>query len=228
MNDEEAMDFQAVRDMLKSHRNNGTKLRGCSTISQQVAKNVFTFGTRTIVRKIEEAYWTGLIEIIWGKRRILEVYLNVVEWGCGIYGAEAAAQEYFRSNASDLSPSRAAAMAVCLPLPLIESPDKLSPSYEKRCERIIKQLQNHNNVMRTDKLKVVNADGTIAIGGRLFQHGLESARTVNGEIRLYHAPTLEALPNATESLPFGHVFPITPQPFAAPAGTSRFFQLRVE
>lgn len=133
-------DFQAVRDMLESHRNNGTKLRGCSTISQQVAKNVFTFGTRTIVRKIEEAYWTCLIEIIWGKRRILEVYLNVVEWGCGIYGAEAAAQEYFRSNASDLSPSRAAAMAVCLPLPLIESPDKLSPSYEKRCERIIKQL----------------------------------------------------------------------------------------
>lgn len=75
---------------------------------------------------------------------------------------------------------------------------------------------------------VVNADGTIAIGGRLFQHGLEAARTVNGEIRLYHAPTLETLPNATESLPFGHVFPITPQPFAAPAGTSRFFQLRVE
>ncbi len=75
---------------------------------------------------------------------------------------------------------------------------------------------------------VVNPDGTIAIGGRLFQHGLEAARTVNGEIRLYHAPTLDGLPGATEPVPFGKTFPVAPQPVAVPEGKARFFQLRVE
>ncbi len=93
-------------------------MRGGSTISQQTAKNVFLWPERSYVRKGLEAYFTVLIEALWGKRRILEVYLNVAEWGPGTYGAEAAAQRYFKVSAARLTRPQAARLAAILPSPL--------------------------------------------------------------------------------------------------------------
>lgn len=141
-------DFGEIRLMMHTHRTRGTGFRGCSTVPQQTAKNVFTFGTQTWVRKAMESWWTVLIELIWGKRRIIEVYLNVVEWGRGTFGAETAAEEYFGVHAASLRKEQAAAMAVCLPRPLLESPDRLSPDSRRKCGRILKQMSNklyHND-----------------------------------------------------------------------------------
>ncbi|MCP3734440.1 monofunctional biosynthetic peptidoglycan transglycosylase [Sphingomonas sp. RP10(2022)] len=95
----------------------GKRLRGGSTISQQTAKNVFLFQRGGYVRKAFEAYFTVLIETLWGKRRIMEVYLNVAETGIGTYGADAAAIRYFNHDASRLSPTEAGRIAAVLPLP---------------------------------------------------------------------------------------------------------------
>ena len=95
----------------------GKRLRGGSTISQQTAKNVFLFQGGGYVRKAFEAYFTVLIETLWGKRRIMEVYLNVAETGIGTYGANAAALRYFHHDASHLSPTEAGRIAAVLPLP---------------------------------------------------------------------------------------------------------------
>lgn len=96
----------------------GKKLRGASTISQQTAKNVFLFPSRSWIRKGFEVYFTALIELIWGKERILEVYLNVAEMGKGVFGAEAAASKLFQTRASKLSRQQAALIAATLPNPL--------------------------------------------------------------------------------------------------------------
>ena len=96
----------------------GSKVRGGSTISQQTAKNAFLWPGRSYVRKGLEAWYTVLIETIWGKRRIMEVYLNVAELGPGIYGAQAAAQRYYGEDASDLTPAQAAHLVAILPDPL--------------------------------------------------------------------------------------------------------------
>ena len=99
------------------HNQKGKRIRGGSTISQQTAKNVFLFPQRSYVRKGLEAYFTVLMELTWSKKRIMEVYLNVIEMGDGIYGVEAASQEYFGVHASQLSKSQAASIAACLPNP---------------------------------------------------------------------------------------------------------------
>lgn len=135
-------DLDEIKAMWKAHREEGSPIRGCSTISQQTAKNVFTFGTRSALRKIPEAYWTLLIELIWGKRRILEVYLNVAEWGRGLYGAERAAIEYFGIPSANLDPAQTAAMAVCLPMPLLERPDSLSLEGKVRSGKIARQISS--------------------------------------------------------------------------------------
>ncbi len=111
-------DFQAMRKAAIHNERRPGKVRGGSTISQQTAKNVFLWPGRDYLRKGLEAGFTVLEEAIWGKRRILEVYLNVVEWGPGTYGAEAAAQRYFHKDARDLSPGEAARLAAILPSPL--------------------------------------------------------------------------------------------------------------
>ncbi len=95
----------------------GKRLRGGSTISQQTAKNVFLFQGGGYARKALEAYFTVLIETLWGKRRIMEVYLNVAETGIGTYGADAAAIRYFNHDATHLSPTEAGRIAAVLPLP---------------------------------------------------------------------------------------------------------------
>ena len=94
------------------------RVRGGSTLSQQTAKNVFLWPARDYLRKGLEAEYAVLIETIWGKRRIMEVYLNVVEWGPGIYGAEAAAQHYFHEDAAHLDGAQSARLAAILPSPL--------------------------------------------------------------------------------------------------------------
>lgn len=99
------------------HNQRGKRIRGGSTISQQTSKNVFLFPHRSYVRKGLEAYFTVLTELIWGKKRIMEVYLNVIEMGDGIYGVEAAAQEHFGISASQLNRNQAALIAACLPNP---------------------------------------------------------------------------------------------------------------
>ncbi len=111
-------------------------IRGGSTISQQTAKNVFLWPGRDYVRKGLEAGFTVLEEALWGKRRILEVYLNVVEWGPGVFGAEAAAQHYFHRDAADLTPGEAARLAAILPSPLKWRPVRPGRYVRRRSARI--------------------------------------------------------------------------------------------
>ncbi|MCQ2973857.1 MAG: monofunctional biosynthetic peptidoglycan transglycosylase [Bacteroidales bacterium] len=115
----------------------GKRFRGGSTISQQTAKNVFLFPIKSFVRKAYEAYLTILIENIWGKERIMEVYLNVIEMGPGVYGAEAAAQTYFNCHAKNLNQSQCALIAACLPNPIIYKVSKPSNYIKKRQSKII-------------------------------------------------------------------------------------------
>lgn len=110
-------DFDAIDKALQYNKRSTRRVRGGSTISQQVAKNVFLWPDRSWVRKGIETYFTVLIELLWSKRRILEVYLNVIEFGDGVYGAEAAAQTYFKKPASKLNASEAALLAAVLPNP---------------------------------------------------------------------------------------------------------------
>jgi monofunctional glycosyltransferase len=115
----DGFDREAIEQALKRNKQGG-RMRGGSTISQQTAKNVFLWqgsGWTRYVRKIPEVYFTFLIEKIWGKRRIMEVYLNVAETGIGTYGAEAGAQRYFNKSAKNLSRVEAARLAAILPLP---------------------------------------------------------------------------------------------------------------
>jgi monofunctional biosynthetic peptidoglycan transglycosylase len=112
----EGFDREAIEDALENNRQGG-RIRGGSTISQQTAKNVFLWQGGGYVRKGFEAWFTVLIEQIWGKRRIMEVYLNVAETGLGTYGMEAGAQRYFGKSAASLTPLEAARMAAALPQP---------------------------------------------------------------------------------------------------------------
>jgi monofunctional biosynthetic peptidoglycan transglycosylase len=111
-------DFKAMEAAAAHNARHPGKIRGGSTISQQTAKNVFLWPGRSYVRKGAEAYFTLLIEALWGKRRILETYLNVVEWGPGVYGAEAASQSYFGHDADQLTGEESARLAAILPDPL--------------------------------------------------------------------------------------------------------------
>ncbi|SIN94453.1 monofunctional biosynthetic peptidoglycan transglycosylase [Parasphingorhabdus marina DSM 22363] len=112
----DGFDREAIQKAIERNREGG-RIRGGSTISQQTAKNVFLWQGGGYFRKGLEAWFTFLIEEIWGKRRIMEVYLNVAETGIGTYGAEAGAQRYFKKNAADLTRMEAARMAAALPLP---------------------------------------------------------------------------------------------------------------
>ena len=118
-------DFKAMETAFVKNKK-GKKIRGGSTISQQTAKNVFLWPGRSYIRKAFEAYFTVLIELLWGKERILEIYLNVIEMGDGIYGAEAAAQSYWGKSAKSMSKSQAALLIAVLPNPRRWSPARPS------------------------------------------------------------------------------------------------------
>ena len=131
-------DLEAIRkaeNYNKKHQ--GKRMKGASTISQQTAKNVFLWQGRNWIRKGFEVYFTFLIEIFWSKQRIMEVYLNVIEMGNGIYGVEAAAQEYFHKPASKLSVREASLIAAILPSPLKWSPVKPNARVQKKAGRIM-------------------------------------------------------------------------------------------
>ncbi|MDD4972782.1 MAG: monofunctional biosynthetic peptidoglycan transglycosylase [Bacteriovorax sp.] len=110
-------DFEAIEKAMKYNKTH-IKQKGASTISQQTAKNVFLWPARSWLRKGMEVYFTVLIEHLWNKKRILEVYLNVIELGPGVYGVEAASQKYFHKNARNLNPAQAALIASVLPNPI--------------------------------------------------------------------------------------------------------------
>ena len=128
-------DILAIQKAMRANER-GKKLRGGSTISQQTAKNVFLWPQRDWVRKGLEAWFTVLIETIWGKERIMEVYLNSIEWGPGIYGAEAAAQHNFRVSAARLSPAQAARLAAIVPKPLSWKAARPGPYIKRRSGKI--------------------------------------------------------------------------------------------
>ncbi|GAA4342978.1 monofunctional biosynthetic peptidoglycan transglycosylase [Flaviaesturariibacter amylovorans] len=115
--DHGGFDWKSIEKAVEYNKKKPGRVRGASTISQQVAKNVFLWQGRSWVRKGFEVYFTKMIEWIWGKERILDVYLNVIEMGPGIYGVEAASQHYFRKPAAALSRREAAQIAACLPAP---------------------------------------------------------------------------------------------------------------
>jgi monofunctional biosynthetic peptidoglycan transglycosylase len=132
-------DFKAIQKAMESNEK-GKKLKGGSTISQQTAKNVFLWQGRSYLRKGLEAYFTILIELIWGKERIMEVYLNSIEMGDGVYGAEAAAQYWYRKNAADLTKREAAGIAAILPNPRKFKATNSSSYINRKKGRIVKLM----------------------------------------------------------------------------------------
>lgn len=133
-------DIKAIERSVEASKKGTRRLRGASTISQQTAKNVFLWPDRSWVRKGLEVYFTLLVEIAWSKRRILEIYLNSIEMGNGIYGAEAASQHYFNKNARDLSRAQAAAIAAVLPNPRQYNANPASPYIKSRIRWILGQM----------------------------------------------------------------------------------------
>lgn len=131
-------DFDAIQSAL-ADADDGERLRGASTISQQVAKNLFLWNGRSFVRKGLEAYFTVLIETLWPKRRILEVYLNIAEFGDGIYGVGAASERLFHVRPSQLSARQAALLAAVLPNPSRFRAEKPSPYVQRRAAWIQRQ-----------------------------------------------------------------------------------------
>ena len=136
-------DFEAIEYAAKRNREHPQKRKlGASTITQQTAKNVFLWPGRSWVRKGFEAYFTVLIELFWSKQRIMEVYLNSIEMGDGIYGAEAVAREHFGCTAKDLTRSQCALVAATLPNPRKFSSKSPSSYMLKRQSRILREMKN--------------------------------------------------------------------------------------
>ena len=140
--DHHGFDYQAIEHAAKRNREHPEKQKlGASTISQQTAKNVFLWPGRSWIRKGLEVYFTTLIELLWSKQRIMEVYLNSIEMGDGIYGAQAVAEEHFGKDAKDLSRSQCALIAATLPNPRRFSSKSPSSYMLKRQARILREMQ---------------------------------------------------------------------------------------
>lgn len=137
-------DLVAIKKALKNNEK-GKKIKGGSTISQQTAKNVFLLPTRSYIRKAFEVYFTFLIELMWSKERILEVYLNVIEFGDGIYGAEAASRQFFHKSAKDLSKEEAALLASVLPNPIKYKAENPSSFINRRKRWVVRQMRMWGN-----------------------------------------------------------------------------------
>ena len=140
----EGFDFEAIEKAYK-HNQKSKRKRGASTISQQTAKNVYLWPARSFIRKGLEVYFTFLIETIWSKKRIMTVYLNVIEFGDGIYGAEAASQHFFKKSAKNLNRQEAALLAAVLPNPLRYSVANPSAYVRRRQQHIIGQMRMWGN-----------------------------------------------------------------------------------
>ncbi len=141
--DHNGFDMKSIQKALDfNKKKKGKKIRGASTISQQVAKNVFLWQGRSWFRKGLEVYFTFLIELTWGKKRILEVYLNEAEMGKGVFGIEAAAQKYFRKPASKLTRTEAAMIAASLPNPKRYTVKPVSIYVSRKYPWVLRQMNN--------------------------------------------------------------------------------------
>jgi monofunctional biosynthetic peptidoglycan transglycosylase len=145
-------DFGAIKKAI-AHNKKSKRKRGASTISQQTAKNVFLWDGRSWVRKGFEVYFTFLIELFWSKERIMEVYLNVIEMGPGIYGAEAASQTYFKKSAIKISKQQAATISAILPSPLNYNAKKPSAFLQGRINWTLQQMRFWGGKLDYDKEK---------------------------------------------------------------------------
>lgn len=132
-------DFAAIRAAI-AHNETGRTVRGASTLSQQVAKNIFLWSGRSWLRKGLETWYTAWIELLWPKQRILEIYLNTAEWGDGVFGAEAAARAHFAKGAPYLSKQQAALLAAVLPNPRVWNPARPSAYVARRASWIRQQM----------------------------------------------------------------------------------------
>ena len=140
--DHNGFDVKAIKLAVKYNKKHPTKIRGASTLSQQVAKNVFLWQGGGFFRKGLEVYFTFMIEIFWGKKRILQMYLNVTEMGKGIFGIEAAAQNYFGKSATGLNRTEASQIAAALPNPVRFTIKPLSNYVGARASNIMRQMNN--------------------------------------------------------------------------------------
>jgi monofunctional biosynthetic peptidoglycan transglycosylase len=143
-------DIKAMKQAFKNNKK-GKKIKGGSTISQQTAKNVFLWPSRSYVRKAFEGYFTFLMELTWSKKRIMEVYLNVIEMGDGIYGVEMAAQKYFHKSAKKLSKSESALIVACFPNPRRWNASKPTGYIKRRQQWIIGNMGKMRRVDWTKK-----------------------------------------------------------------------------
>ena len=135
-------DWHALQAAMKKNWKKGRIVAGGSTISQQLAKNLFLSGKRSLWRKMQEAYITVLLELMMDKRRILEIYLNIIEWGDGVYGAEAAARHYFGVSSAALTPQQAARLAAMIPNPRYYDRHRHTPYLQYRGTVILARLPN--------------------------------------------------------------------------------------
>jgi monofunctional biosynthetic peptidoglycan transglycosylase len=140
--DHHGFDWKSIEKAMEYNKRKPNRIRGASTISQQTAKNVFLWQGRSWIRKGLEIYFTQMIEWVWGKQRILEVYVNVIEMGRGVYGIEAAAQACFRKPAASLNRNEAAQIAACLPNPKKYTVKPLSRYVAVRSGWVLRQMNN--------------------------------------------------------------------------------------
>jgi len=140
--DHDGFDWEAIQKAYEKNLKKGKIVSGGSTISQQLAKNLFLSGERTWWRKAQEAAITVMIETIMGKRRILEIYLNVIEWGNGVFGAEAAARYHFGVTAAALGPEQAARLAAMVPSPRRYIPGHETAYLQRRVEIILARMNS--------------------------------------------------------------------------------------
>jgi monofunctional biosynthetic peptidoglycan transglycosylase len=140
--DHHGFDWKEIKKAMAYNQKKPGRIHGASTISQQVAKNIFLWQGRNWIRKGLEVYFTFMIELIWGKKRILELYLNEIEMGEGIFGIEMAAEKYFNRAAKDLTRQEAAMIAACLPNPKRYSVKPLSGYVSSRSQWVMQQMNN--------------------------------------------------------------------------------------
>lgn len=138
--DHEGFDWDGMQKAIEKNQKKGRIVAGGSTISQQLAKNLFLSPAKTPWRKVEEAAITLMLEGVWSKRRILEVYLNVIEWGDGVFGAEAAARHYFGVSAAQLSAEQAARLAAMVPNPRFYDRNRNTPGLAKKTAIILARM----------------------------------------------------------------------------------------
>ena len=138
--DHEGFDWEGMQKALEKNQKKGRFVAGGSTISQQLAKNLFLTPTKSYFRKVEEAIITLMLENLWSKRRIFEVYLNVIEWGNGVFGAEAAARHYYNLSAAQLDPGQAARLAGMVPNPRYYDRNRAAPGLGRKTAIILGRM----------------------------------------------------------------------------------------